>query len=112
GIVPGALILVGGDPGIGKSTLLTQVAHRLSAGLVEYGSNGVVEDAATAQRQVTSPPLPQHSNIPRSVLYVSGEESIQQIRLRAERLGAQAEGFLVVNETDVSAILHHIESVK
>src|SRR5436190_1702687 len=71
GFVPGALILVGGDPGIGKSTLLTQVAHLVSA------------------------------KSPATVLYISGEESAEQIRLRAERLGAQSDGFLVVNETDI-----------
>lgn len=81
GFVPGALILVGGDPGIGKSTLLTQVAHRLSA-------------AETA----------------RTTLYVSGEESTHQIRLRSERLGTQTDRFLVVNETDITGILFHIEN--
>jgi len=85
GIVPGALVLVGGDPGIGKSTLMTQAAYR-----VANRSND-----------------PHHS-----ILYVSGEESVQQIKLRCERLGALAEGFLVVNETDIGAILYHIESAK
>lgn len=90
GIVPGALILVGGDPGIGKSTMMTQVAHRVSMGV---------------KATPTSP-------CSHTVLYVSGEESVQQIKLRSERLGALAEGFLVVNETDIGAILHHIETVK
>src|SRR5258706_2792300 len=82
GVVPGALILVGGDPGIGESTLLTQVAHLVSA------------------------------KSPATVLYISGEESAEQIRIRAERLGAQSDGFLVVNETDIGTILHHIVTVK
>jgi len=92
GIVPGALMLVGGDPGIGKSTLLTQVAHRIAAG------------GPTEQGSLAHPPHPSR------VLYVSGEESPEQIRLRAQRLGAEAPGFLILNETEVSAILHHVEA--
>ncbi len=70
GIVRGALTLIGGDPGIGKSTLLTQVAGRLAA---QGGTT----------------------------LYVSGEESVSQIKLRAERLGVGASELLLHNETDV-----------
>lgn len=73
GIVPGALILIGGDPGIGKSTLLTQVAGRLAA---QVGKT----------------------------LYVSGEESATQIKLRATRLGVTANELLLHNETDVLLI--------
>ncbi|MBA4602999.1 DNA repair protein RadA [Thermoactinomyces mirandus] len=73
GLVPGSLILVGGDPGIGKSTLLLQATHEL------------------AKRG-----LP--------VLYVSGEESAQQIRLRADRLEALSDRLLVVSETDLTAV--------
>jgi DNA repair protein RadA/Sms len=73
GIVPGALILVGGDPGIGKSTLILQVAGEVSKG---YGS----------------------------VLYVSGEESAAQIRIRAERLGKLTETLLVMTETNLDDI--------
>ena len=65
GIVPGGLILVGGDPGIGKSTLLTQVAARLAGG-------------SAIQKTGAMP-----------VLYISGEESAQQIRLRSGRLNAE-----------------------
>ena len=74
GIVPGALILLGGDPGIGKSTLLLEVATRIS-----------------------------HSFGP--VLYVSGEESAAQTKLRAERLGNQNEQLLVMTETNLDIIL-------
>jgi len=73
GIVPGSVILLGGDPGIGKSTLLLQVA------------------AAVA-----------HS---RAVLYASGEESVSQVSLRAQRLSLGAAGVAVVAETDLAAIL-------
>ncbi|HHU85790.1 MAG: DNA repair protein RadA [Pelotomaculaceae bacterium] len=72
GIVPGSLILVGGDPGIGKSTLMLQAAHQLSRRL--------------------------------QVLYVSGEESARQVRLRADRLGALSPGLLLLCETDLDAV--------
>ena len=74
GLVPGSLVLVGGDPGIGKSTLLLQVAAQLS---VDHGP----------------------------VLYVSAEESPQQIKLRAERLGVSQEALYVIAETDIETIL-------
>lgn len=73
GVVEGSMVLVGGDPGIGKSTLLTQLSANLSA----RGDR---------------------------VLYVSGEESMRQIKLRATRLGADTSGFYVLAENDVSII--------
>ncbi|MDK2882502.1 MAG: hypothetical protein PWP58_838 [Bacillota bacterium] len=73
GIVPASLVLVGGDPGIGKSTLLLTLAAHLAR---ERGP----------------------------VLYVSGEESAQQIRLRAERLGALVERLLLFTETDLALV--------
>lgn len=73
GIVPGSLILVGGDPGIGKSTLLLQVCQRLAA---------------------------DH----REVLYISGEESLKQIKLRANRIGAFTQDFKLLCETNLSVI--------
>lgn len=73
GVVEGSMVLVGGDPGIGKSTLLTQLSANLSA----LGDR---------------------------VLYVSGEESMRQIKLRATRLGADTSGFYVLAENDVSII--------
>jgi DNA repair protein RadA/Sms len=80
GIVPGSLILLGGDPGIGKSTLSLQLAHNLSL------SEGVV-------------------------LYISGEESLEQLALRAHRLKIQSENLLFSNETEISAILRLIEEI-
>lgn len=74
GIVPGSLVLIGGDPGIGKSTLLLQVAGMIA----EKGEK---------------------------VLYVSGEESVHQIRLRAERLGVLGAGLYLLPETDLGNIL-------
>lgn len=78
GIVPGSLILIGGDPGIGKSTLLLQVADKMSA------------------RGIT-------------VLYVSGEESERQIKLRGERLGVEAERLYLLPETTLENIFDEIE---
>ena len=81
GIVPGALILLGGDPGIGKSTLLLEIAARVSSA---YGP----------------------------VLYVSGEESAAQTRLRAERLNCQNERLLVMTETNLDIVLEEASQVK
>jgi len=79
GIVDGSLILVGGDPGIGKSTLMLQVSHHL---------------ARNAGK----------------VLYVSGEESFGQTRLRGRRLGALDDALFILTETSVEAIRKHIRS--
>jgi len=79
GIVPGSLVLVGGDPGIGKSTLLLQLASDV-AGI--YGP----------------------------VLYVSGEESVQQLKLRAQRLGIDGDRLMVLAENDLEAIIGQLES--
>ncbi len=81
GIVPGSMILIGGDPGIGKTTLLLQVSALLA------------RDGAP-------------------VLYVSGEESPQQIRMRADRLGLQADELYLLAETNLEAILLHAQNLK
>ena len=81
GIVPGTLVLLGGDPGIGKSTLLLQVADKLST------------SGAT-------------------VLYISGEESERQIKLRGERLGIAAPNLLLLPETNLENIFREIERVQ
>lgn len=81
GIVPGSVILIGGDPGIGKSTLLLQISALL---------------AATGK----------------STLYISGEESTQQIKLRAHRLNISEEQLYVLSETSVNQILSQIERLE
>ncbi len=81
GIVPGSLMLIGGDPGIGKSTLLLQVASLL---------------AARSER----------------VLYISGEESIRQTKLRADRLNVHAKELYIYAETDLGQIHETIHSVQ
>ena len=80
GAVEGSLVLVGGAPGIGKSTLLLQICNSLCAG--------------------------------RSVLYVSGEESERQIKMRATRLGVSPESLFVLSETSLSDILNSVDEIK
>ena len=81
GIVPGSVTLLGGEPGIGKSTLLLQTAARL-----------------------------ERAGIP--VLYVSGEESVEQLRLRSERLGADSGNVHALGETKLESILYHAAALK
>lgn len=81
GIVPGSLVLVGGDPGIGKSTLLLQVCQKLSAS-------------------------------EKRVLYISGEESLKQIKLRANRIGKFSDSLQLLCETNLEAIRGVIEEHK
>src|SRR5688572_16794169 len=81
GIVAGSLVLIGGAPGIGKSTIVLQIAHSLSR-------DGL------------------------KILYVSGEESERQIKMRGERLGIDAESLFVLPETNLQSILVHIESLR
>ena len=82
GIVSGSVVLVGGDPGIGKSTISLQVSNQLTR-------QGV------------------------TVLYVSGEESVAQTKLRAKRLGSPDSGSLyIVNQTDLSLIIEYIQKIK
>ena len=81
GIVAGSIVLIGGDPGIGKSTLLLQVSDRLSR-----------EDL--------------------TVLYVSGEESPRQTRIRGDRLGIRASNLLVLSETSLEEIFKELQKLK
>ncbi len=81
GIVPGSLVLLGGDPGIGKSTLLLSVADMTAKA---HGA----------------------------VLYLSGEESAQQIKMRAKRLDTHADDLYIATETSVSAMVSHIQEIK
>ncbi|HNX14668.1 MAG TPA: DNA repair protein RadA [Oscillospiraceae bacterium] len=80
GIVNGSLVLIGGDPGIGKSTILLQMCGNLGSGC--------------------------------NILYVSGEESAHQIKLRADRLKIDCGGLLIMNEIDISAVVEQVEAQK
>lgn len=79
GLVPGSLVLIGGEPGIGKSTLVLQVALRMAG---------------------------------KKILYVSGEESVNQLKMRAERLGKMDSDCYIVSETSLERIFEHIRSVQ
>lgn len=81
GIVPGSLILIGGDPGIGKSTLLLQVSYELA-------------------------------NSAGTVLYISGEESMEQIKLRAERLQLAHDAFYIYAQTDMTKIIQEVMTMR
>ncbi|MBT6688272.1 MAG: DNA repair protein RadA, partial [Flavobacteriaceae bacterium] len=78
GIVPGSLILIGGEPGIGKSTLLLQISLAIK----------------------------------NKVLYISGEESQQQIKRRADRMQDNSDSCYILNETNVETIIKHINSIQ
>ncbi|KAA6301788.1 MAG: DNA repair protein RadA [Candidatus Ordinivivax streblomastigis] len=79
GLVPGSMVLIGGEPGIGKSTLVLQTVLKLDA----Y-----------------------------KTLYISGEESAKQLKLRAERLGTAGENLFVVCETNLEQIFSHVNQIK
>lgn len=79
GLVPGQVVLVAGEPGVGKSTLLLEVGHRYA----EAGRG--------------------------TVLYVSGEESVEQIGVRARRIGADSSALLLADENDLATLLGHVE---
>lgn len=81
GVVRGSLVLVGGDPGIGKSTMLIQMADRI---------------AITKKK----------------VLYVSGEESVKQTKLRADRTGVTSESLYIISENDLEAIMNTVDNLK
>ncbi len=106
GIVPGGLILVGGEPGAGKSTLLSQVGNCIASGIqAEPDTEGRKAPAKKTKSE-------ESALIGKQVLYISGEESAQQIKLRSARLGAESPNFLISVETDISIILHHLDSVR
>ncbi|MFH1406681.1 MAG: DNA repair protein RadA [Candidatus Omnitrophota bacterium] len=82
GIVPGSVVLVGGDPGIGKSTLLLQISDNLS------------------------------TNAGKPILYISGEESMRQTKLRADRLGRASKNLYIVSECNLERMIEYISELK
>ena len=116
GIVPGSLLLLGGEPGIGKSTLLLQTALSITQGerLEVKGERLKVNEAGAPQDRVS--PLTINQSTLTRLLYVSGEESEEQIKMRADRLlqGGSADNseLYVVSETSTQRIFEHIDAVK
>lgn len=83
GLVAGQCVLIAGEPGVGKSTLLLEAADKFARA----------------------------SGKPRKVLYISGEESAEQIGIRARRIGVNADTLLIADETDLAVLLGHVEDV-
>ncbi|QBE49462.1 DNA repair protein RadA [Leucobacter triazinivorans] len=140
GVVPGAAILFSGEPGVGKSTLLLDVASRFAAPSEELGAPGAGAAASGRSRVLDAhgrsrvPDADGRSRVPDAhgrsrvldahgrsrvldahgrsrVLYASGEESTGQIRMRAERTGAMHDELFLASETDLATVLGHIEAV-
>ncbi|HJV39538.1 MAG TPA: AAA family ATPase [Geothrix sp.] len=110
GVVPGMVVLLGGEPGIGKSTLLLQWAAQAGESGVESGLGP--EDTRGARGGRRESEANGRSPSSSTVLYASGEESERQIKLRAQRLGAENPGIHLLAETDVRRIIEEAERMK
>ena len=113
GIVPGSAVLVGGEPGIGKSTLLLQVANDIARGagvadaLLSKQDRSLKRAHLLPAKQRDVPP----DDPGAKVLYVTSEESARQTKLRASRLGIDSKNLLVLAETNVERIINQIHKV-
>lgn len=105
GLVPGQVVLIAGEPGIGKSTLLLQVANELG------NKQSLISDAGRQQvlgnsRKDNNKKSNDYSLVPNaSVLYVCGEESPNQIKIRADRLGVKRNGIQLLETTDIDQVI-------
>ncbi len=122
GIVPGSVVLVSGDPGIGKSTLLLQLALGLNTASVVNSAHSLANASVLRSPSATSDTLASGSSKARSVreqppsangsvLYVAGEESAQQIKIRAERIAPKA-SLDILNEIDIDIVCEVLQRVK
>ncbi|KAG5189640.1 P-loop containing nucleoside triphosphate hydrolase protein [Tribonema minus] len=139
GLVPGSMVMIGGDPGVGKSTLLLQLAGRLAGGAAaaaaadagvsdtEHASSNDADKAAdddelqqralsddaegAAAAAAAAPPAAAAAASIGSVVYVSGEESTGQIAARAQRLGLQSPNLYLLAETDIHMICDGLEAM-
>ena len=104
GLVQGSLVLVGGDTGIGKSTLLLQVCRNLTMEGSRMESSSMESSSMEGSRSRGAAAPEEEKKNPIRVLYVSGEESQQQIKLRANRMGVFGESLLILCETNLSDV--------
>jgi len=115
GIVNGQVILIAGEPGIGKSTLLLQVANQLTANSPQSAAKlQMAQSKKTAlignsesERKLSAVDSKQSA-----VIYVSGEESVSQIAIRASRLGVKNDNIQLLEDTDIDEIIETIYNVK
>lgn len=98
GLIPGGVILMAGEPGIGKSTLVLDVAAKVAK--------------QEKESQASASPNSAHNHPTKKVLYVTGEESMEQVRMRADRINAIADTLYIIAENDLAQVLGHIEDLK
>lgn len=104
GIVPGSIVLIAGDPGIGKSTLLLQCAMRIANKSTDHS----LQTTAKKKRDAVDS---RQKTLDNTVLYVTGEESPQQVKIRADRLGKVNQTLFILPQTNVDAIVAASEKV-
>ncbi|WP_298633954.1 DNA repair protein RadA [uncultured Mobiluncus sp.] len=110
GIVPGAVILLAGEPGIGKSTLLLEVAARIAQGATPHSPDA----GGNSRLHLVSPDSPNPATADtegKTVLYLTGEETAEAVLSRAKRIGGVAENLYLAAETQVSQALAQIETI-
>lgn len=112
GIVPGGLYLIGGSPGVGKSTLLLKTSLNLASGVAESSAVSAENNPSLRDLALPNRGNQKKSVLQKSVLYVSGEESASQIRLRAERLGKITPNLFLLNSIDLESIEENLRSGK
>lgn len=111
GLVKGSLVLLGGEPGIGKSTLILQLCNKLAGSYNKSDSNGnrIVKSDNKLASEGDKTAGDENRGI---VLYVSGEESAEQVKLRADRLNIDNDNIMFLGETDIDAIETQILDIK
>ena len=111
GLVKGSLVLLGGEPGIGKSTLILQLCNKLAGSYNKSDSDGnrIAESDNKLASEGNKTAGDENRGI---VLYVSGEESAEQVKLRADRLNIDNDNIMFLGETDIDAIETQILDIK
>jgi DNA repair protein RadA/Sms len=121
GIVPGSIVLISGDPGIGKSTLLLQAAIKIASSSRGPVSSFLPANARSSKKsgvnqkkniELRVSESPSRTATPEAVLYVSGEESPQQVKIRADRISKIPDNLFILPETDVDMVIAASEKVK